>query len=152
MSGVVAFLLGLLFGAGLLVSGMTDPGRVTGFLDVAGRWDPSLAFVMGGAVAVAAPLFLIARKRARPLIGATFETPERESADLRLLGGAAVFGVGWGLAGLCPGPALVVLGLDPLAVWPFALSMAVGLGIGRAVSGEGGRRRRGQGHKRAVAA
>lgn len=132
---VAAFLLALLFGAGLIVSGMTDPARVLGFLDVAGAWDPSLAFVMGGAVIVAAPLFLLAGRRAKPVLAQAFEGAERSKIDLRLVGGAALFGIGWGLAGLCPGPALVVLGLTPQAAWPFVVSMIAGLALGRALSG-----------------
>ncbi|ANP45762.1 DUF6691 family protein [Candidatus Viadribacter manganicus] len=139
MSVILAFLLALLFGVGLIVSGMTDPARVLGFLDVAGAWDPSLAFVMGGAVMVAAPFFLLARNREKPVFAAAFEPPQSARIDLRLIGGAALFGVGWGLAGLCPGPALVVLGLAPQAVWPFVVAMMIGLGVGRWI----GRARRG---------
>lgn len=140
MNIAAAFLLALLFGVGLIVSGMTDPARVLGFLDIAGDWDPSLAFVMGGAVVVSAPLFLLAGRRAKPMVAAEFEKPERARIDLRLIAGSALFGVGWGLAGLCPGPALVTLGHAPLAVWPFVLAMGVGLAIGRWLSGADGRR------------
>lgn len=118
--------LGLIFGAGLLLSGMTDPARVIGFLDWTGAWDPSLAFVMGGAILSAAPLFALARRRSRPLFAEAFERSTEDTIDARLLIGAAVFGVGWGLAGICPGPALVLIGLDPLAIAPFIAALAVG--------------------------
>jgi uncharacterized membrane protein YedE/YeeE len=103
-----ALLSGLLFALGLALSGMTQPARVLGFLDVTGAWDPSLAFVMLGALAVYAPAQrLITHRRARPLQAATFELPATSPIDATLIAGAAVFGVGWGLAGFCPGPALV---------------------------------------------
>ena len=120
MKGLLALLFGALFGAGLLLSGMTSPLRVLGFLDVAGDWDPSLAFVMGGAILAAAPLFALARRR-------DGEPGPSGPIDTRLLGGAAVFGIGWGLGGVCPGPALVDLPLAPLAVLPFLAAMLAGL-------------------------
>ena len=120
MKAWLALAFGALFGAGLLLSGMTSPLRVLGFLDVAGDWDPSLAFVMGGAILAAAPLFALARRR-------DGEAGPSGPIDARLLGGAAVFGVGWGLAGVCPGPALVDLPLAPLAVLPFLAAMFAGL-------------------------
>ncbi|MES1199982.1 MAG: YeeE/YedE family protein [Pseudomonadota bacterium] len=131
MTSLLAFVFGLVFGVGLILSGMTDPARVIGFLDVAGRWDASLAFVMGGAVLAALPFFLSARRRARPVLGAAFEQPDRFRVDAALVLGAATFGFGWGLAGLCPGPALVNLGLRPGAVWLFVLALALGLAVGR---------------------
>jgi uncharacterized protein len=121
------FLLGLLFGAGLLISGMTDPGRVIGFLDIAGAWNPSLAFVMGGAIAVSMPAFARARARPVALLGGPIGLPDRtRGIDLALVGGAALFGIGWGLAGICPGPALVLLGQDPLEIYTFLASMVLG--------------------------
>ncbi|WP_395647792.1 DUF6691 family protein [Terricaulis sp.] len=131
MNTVLALLFGLLFGVGLLVSGMTDPARVIGFLDIAGAWNPSLAFVMGGAVLTAAPLFALAQRRGRPLFNGAFEAPGKLRIDLRLIGGAALFGVGWGLAGLCPGPALVNFGRAPADTWIFVTAMAIGLVLGR---------------------
>jgi uncharacterized membrane protein YedE/YeeE len=118
--------IGLLFGGGLLLSGMTDPARVIGFLDWSGQWDPSLAFVMGGAIASAAPLFALARRRTRPLFAEAFERDAEDTIDARLVTGAAIFGIGWGLAGICPGPALVLIGLDPIAIAPFIAALAVG--------------------------
>ena len=107
MNAAAAFAAGLVFGLGLLLSGMTDPGKVIGFLDVAGHWDPSLALVMGGAVLVGFFAFALAKRRARTFFGAALQLPGAREIDLRLIGGSVVFGVGWGLAGFCPGPALV---------------------------------------------
>ena len=135
MTRLLALIVGLVFGAGLAVSGMTSPARVIGFLDVTGRWDPSLAFVMGGALLVAAPLFALARKREAG--GATATTDEAAGdqvtgrIDARLIGGSALFGIGWGLAGICPGPAVVNLAIDPLHAALFALPMLAGLLLSR---------------------
>jgi len=107
VNAAAAFAAGLVFGLGLLLSGMTDPGKVIGFLDVAGHWDPSLALVMGGAVLVGFFAFALAKRRARTFFGAALQLPGAREIDLRLIGGSVVFGVGWGLAGFCPGPALV---------------------------------------------
>jgi len=122
---------GLLFGAGLLISGMADPSKVLGFLDVAGRWDPSLAFVMLGAVATAALGSLLARRVARPLLAERFEIPARRDLDGRLAAGAAIFGLGWGLVGLCPGPALVDAVTAPATVLPFVAAMVAGMALHR---------------------
>ena len=120
---------GLVFGLGLCLSGMIDPRKVLGFLDLAGSWDPSLAFVMGGAVVVVFFAFRIAQTREKTLAGGPLQLPKSQLIDARLLGGAALFGVGWGLVGLCPGPALVNLGfLDP-RVFVFVLAMAAGMGL-----------------------
>ena len=127
MQRVLPFLSGLLFGLGLIVSGMTSPTRVLGFLDVAGQWNPSLAFVMGGAVLSALPLFWLASKRTKPLQADTFNDPETTAIDKRLLAGAVLFGIGWGLAGICPGPVLVDIVLAPVTFLPFIASMLVGL-------------------------
>ena len=121
-----AFAVGLLFGLGLLVSGMADPAKVLAFLDVTGRWDPSLAFVMAGAVAVSATGYLVARRRGRPLLASRLEIPNRRDLDPRLIAGAAVFGLGWGLAGLCPGPALTLLTVAPAQAATF-VAMVVGM-------------------------
>ena len=122
-----AFAVGLLFGLGLLVSGMADPAKVLAFLDVTGRWDPSLAFVMAGAVAVSATGYLVARRRGRPLLASRLEIPNRRNLDPRLIAGAAVFGLGWGLAGLCPGPALTLLTVAPAQAVTFVVAMVVGM-------------------------
>ena len=122
-----ALLFGLLFGLGLILSGMTDPAKVTAFLDWTGAWDPSLAFVMGGAVMSAAPFFWRAKKRTAALNGDAFETPDSNKVDGKLLAGSALFGIGWGLVGICPGPGLVALAIAPWPVIIFVLAMIVGL-------------------------
>ena len=123
MSLLATFLAGLVFGAGLILSGMTDPGKVIGFLDVAGHWDPSLAFVMGGAILVGAFAFALAGRRGRAFLGGAMQLPQRRDIDLRLVLGSVTFGVGWGLAGFCPGPALVSFGagVDQAAVFVAAM-------------------------------
>lgn len=118
---------GLIFGLGLLVSGMDYPTKVLGFLDLSRPWDPSLALVMGGALAVAAPAFYWARRRRRTLSGAALTLPTRTTIDARLIGGSLLFGLGWGLAGVCPGPALANLGFLSLQALIFVLAMAAGL-------------------------
>ena len=129
MHRTLEFLVGLLFGWGLLLSGMTDPGKVIGFLDLAGRWDPSLAFVMGGAILVGYFAFAAAGKRARTFLGGALQLPTHRDIDARLVAGSALFGVGWGLAGFCPGPALVALGagIDQAAL--FVAAMLAGMVI-----------------------
>lgn len=123
--------LGGLFGLGLLISGMLDPAKVLGFLDVAGHWNPQLAFVMGGAIAVALPAFVVARRRDRAVLGDPIRLPERLRLDVRLVGGAALFGVGWGLVGICPGPGLVLLGFAGPAAWLFFGAMGAGQLVAR---------------------
>ena len=123
----VALLAGLIFGTGLFVSRMVDPAKVLGFLDVAGNWDPSLAFVMGGALVVAALGNRIARSQPAPLAAASFQWPTSRDVDARLIGGAAVFGAGWGLVGFCPGPALAGLGFGLWQVAMFVLAMLAGM-------------------------
>ena len=129
MNALAAFAAGLVFGIGLIVSGMTDPGKVIGFLDLAGRWDPSLAFVMGGAILVGYFSFAAAGKRGRTFLGGAMQLPTGRDIDARLVAGSAVFGVGWGLAGFCPGPALVALGagIDQAAL--FVAAMLAGMVI-----------------------
>jgi hypothetical protein len=107
MSLASAFAAGLIFGAGLILSGMTDPGKVIGFLDLAGRWDPSLGLVMAGAIMVGFFAFALARRRGQTFLGGALHLPQRRDIDIRLVGGSLLFGIGWGLAGFCPGPALV---------------------------------------------
>lgn len=118
---------GTLFGAGLAVSGMTDPARVRGFLDIFGHWDPTLAFVMGGAVLVMAVAWRIRFRMQRPVFGEKFSLPDRKDLDVRLIAGSVLFGIGWGIAGLCPGPALASLALSPSAALPFAVAMVAGM-------------------------
>ena len=126
---VLAFVAGLVFGLGLLLSGMADPAKVLGFLDLAGAWDPSLMFVMGGAVGVGAVAFAVARRRSRSLLGEAMQLPTKTSLDRRLVFGALLFGAGWGLAGFCPGPAVVALGVgEPKAV-VFVVAMLAGMGL-----------------------
>jgi uncharacterized membrane protein YedE/YeeE len=127
VSVATAFVAGLVFGVGLLLSGMTDPGKVIGFLDVAGEWDPSLAFVMAGAVVVAFFAFALARRRARTFLGAALVLPQRRDIDARLVGGSIVFGIGWGLAGFCPGPAIVAFGAGYDQAALFVVAMALGM-------------------------
>lgn len=122
-----AFASGLLFGAGLLVAGMTDPAKVIGFLDLAGRWDPSLAFVMGTALCITLPTFQLLKHRSRPLLEDRFHLPTRTDLDPQLLGGATLFGIGWGIAGLCPGPAVAALATGSPQVLAFVVSMAAGM-------------------------
>lgn len=118
---------GTLFGAGLTVSGMTDPARVRGFLDVFGTWDPTLAFVMGGAVIVMAVAWRFRSRMAVPVFAEKFSLPDRNDLDGRLIAGSVLFGIGWGIAGLCPGPAVASLALSPLSVIPFVLAMLAGM-------------------------
>ncbi|WP_312525408.1 DUF6691 family protein [Comamonas sp.] len=127
MTILMAALAGLVFGLGLLVSGMADPQKVLGFLDIAGTWDPSLALVMGGAIALGLPGFALARRRSRSLLGAPMQLPARQTIDAPLLFGSALFGIGWGLAGYCPGPALVgtAAGLGSAAI--FSAAMLAGM-------------------------
>ncbi|WP_220265645.1 DUF6691 family protein [Enterobacter sp. Colony194] len=110
MNIIVSLLAGLIFGIGLIVSGMADPAKVLGFLDITRLWNPSLAFVMGGAIGVGFFGFRSAKKRARPVCAAEMQLPNSQQIDKRLIGGSVLFGVGWGLAGICPGPGLVLLG------------------------------------------
>ncbi len=134
---IVAFLTGLMFGAGLLVSRMADPAKVLNFLDFTAHWDPSLAFVMAGGVVVASLAFAMARRNRHPWFGTRFPALPYGGITARLVIGAGLFGIGWGLVGLCPGPALVALAIHPLRVAPFVIAMIAGLWIVRL---SGGRR------------
>jgi len=127
MRMVVALAAGLLFGAGLAWSGMADPMRVQGFLDLFGNWDPTLAFVMGGAIIPMAIAWIIKGRMSVPLAAPRFELPGTAKIDRPLAIGAILFGMGWGIAGLCPGPALADLAIAPLAVLPFVLAMFAGM-------------------------
>ena len=126
MSFLTAFISGLLFAAGLALSGMTEPSRVLGFLDIAGAWDPTLGFVMAGALAVYAPLFRLIVRKKYPLAATVFELPSVKRIDPPLLAGAALFGIGWGLAGMCPGPAIVVAGAGMREALVFVGAMIAG--------------------------
>ncbi|PXW16475.1 YeeE/YedE family protein [Paraburkholderia caballeronis] len=126
---------GLLFGFGLALSGMTRPLKVLGFLDVAGHWDPSLIFVLGGAVVVATIGFRLARRRASPLFAASFELPAKRAIDKPLLGGALLFGIGWGIAGYCPGPAIAQLAAPNVETLYFLPAMVAGWWLYRLTSG-----------------
>ena len=121
------FLVGLLFGIGLLLSGMTDPGKVLGFLDLFGKWDPSLALVMGGAIGVGVFAFALAKKRAVSFLGGVMRLPTSHQIDRRLIIGALMFGAGWGLAGFCPGPALVSLAAGQPKAAVFVMFMMAGM-------------------------
>ncbi len=121
--------VGALFGAGLAISRMMYPEKVIGFLDVAGNWDPTLIMVMIGAVAAAAPGLALARKRGAPAFGGAFQIPTRRDIDAPLVAGAAVFGVGWGLAGFCPGPAIAALSTGAAPAFVFAAAMLAGMAL-----------------------
>ena len=123
------FFVGLLFGLGLILAGMTDPSKVLGFLDLAGSWDPSLALVMGGAILVGLGAFATARKRTTSFLGGAMHLPTSRDIDKRLILGSLLFGAGWGLAGFCPGPAIVSLGAGQPKAVVFVLAMLVGMGI-----------------------
>jgi uncharacterized membrane protein YedE/YeeE len=124
---VTALLTGLVFGFGLLLSGMADPAKVLGFLDIAGAWDPSLALVMAAAVAVAMGAFRLAGRRASSYLGQEMRLPAAGRTDRRLLAGSAVFGAGWGIAGFCPGPAIVALGMGLRPAMVFVAAMLAGM-------------------------
>ena len=123
-----ALLAGLVFGLGLIVSGMADPAKVLGFLDLGGAWDPSLAFVMAGAIGVGALAFATARKRSVSFLGAAMKLPTSRDIDRRLVIGSVVFGIGWGIAGFCPGPGLVALGMGEVKALVFVVAMLLGMG------------------------
>lgn len=128
---LLTLLAGVIFGIGLAISGMMDPARVRGFLDVFGNWDPTLAFVMGGASVVMMVVWRFQRVLNTPLVAANFHLPTAKDIDRRLISGAALFGIGWGLAGLCPGPALASLLVNPIPAGTFAVSMIAGMTIFR---------------------
>ncbi len=127
MQRISEFLIGLTFGGGLLLGGMTDPAKVKAFLDIAGLWDPSLAFVMGGAVIVGFFAFRIARRQARSLLGRVIILNDTMPIDGALITGSIVFGIGWGLSGFCPGPALVSIGMGEWKAALFVVAMAAGM-------------------------
>jgi uncharacterized protein len=134
MQRLCAFLSGLLFGAGLAVAGMIDPARVQGFLDLFGNWDPTLAFVMGGAMVPMAIAWQIKTRMHAPLAANDFDVPETRHLDDKLTIGAVLFGIGWGISGLCPGPALADLAIAPMPAVVFVAAMIAGMGIHRATT------------------
>ncbi|HEY5701686.1 MAG TPA: DUF6691 family protein, partial [Gammaproteobacteria bacterium] len=115
----LSLVAGVMFGIGLVISGMSNPAKVIGFLDVTGAWDPTLLLVMGGALAVTIPGFRLLKRRTRPLLADAFQWPARTGLDVRLIGGASLFGVGWGIAGFCPGPAITALSTGRVDVMLF---------------------------------
>ena len=129
MNNLFGFVSGLVFGIGLILAGMTEPLKVKGCLDLAGAWDPSLALVMAGAIALAVVAFARARRRERSWTGAPMEIPTNRSVDRRLIAGGVLFGVGWGIAGVCPGPALVALGSGMGSAGIFVAAMLIGMVI-----------------------
>lgn len=131
MKNLAGFFGGLVFGLGLIISGMGNPEKVRNFLDLFGTWDPSLAFVLGGAIAVAMPGFWLLSRRKKPLFHHTFHLPTRNEIDARLVVGSAVFGVGWGLVGFCPGPALVALPIANPSTLLFIPAMLIGMVLAR---------------------
>ena len=128
MNAAFAFFSGLIFGVGLIVAGMANPAKVLGFLDLAGLWDPSVALVMAGAITVASVAFRFAKRRTLSLLGLPLQLPAATQIDRRLIVGSVVFGVGWGLAGICPGPGLVLLGSGELFGLVFVIAMLLGMG------------------------
>jgi uncharacterized membrane protein YedE/YeeE len=133
---LTSFVIGMVFGFGLTISEMINPARVIGFLDVTGRWDPTLALVMAGALAVTLPAFSIILRRARPVLSRQFYLPTKSKIDRAVIFGAAIFGVGWGLAGFCPGPALAGLASGDPGVFLFVAAMIAGQWIGAKMYGQ----------------
>jgi uncharacterized protein len=127
MASLFAFVAGLVFGLGLIVAGMANPKKILGFLDVAGKWDPSLALVMVGAIAVGLVAFALGRRRTRSVLGLPMQLPVARSVDVRLVGGSLLFGIGWGLAGFCPGPAIIALGAGYAKAGVFVAAMLLGM-------------------------
>lgn len=130
---ITALLIGLIFGTGIALSGMINPAKVLNFFDVAGTWDPSLAFVMGGALIVTAIGYRLVLKNPAPLCDTSFHLPARKKIDLPLLAGAGLFGIGWGIAGFCPGGSIPALGLGEPAALIFVASMVCGIAITRLI-------------------
>ena len=124
-----SLLAGLVFGLGLILSGMADPAKVLGFLDLAGAWDPSLALVMAGAIAVGLVAFAFAKRRSRSLFGLDMQLPKNNHIDHRLVGGGLLFGIGWGIAGICPGPAVAILLTGHWQVILFVAAMLIGMAL-----------------------
>lgn len=128
-----AFASGLIFGLGLILAGMANPAKVLGFLDVAGTWDPSLAFVMAGAIMIGFVAFLFAKKRTQSFLGLPMQMPTNQLIDKKLVFGSALFGIGWGLAGICPGPGIVLLGVGEIKGLVFVSALLLGVLIFRLI-------------------
>ena len=126
MTKMVALLIGAVFGGGLYLAGMTNPSKIVNFLDIAGTWDPSLIFVMGGAIPVAAIGFFILKKREKPLIFDEIQVPTHGVIDQPLVIGSILFGIGWGVSGLCPGPAFASVLLEPAIIIPYLIALVLG--------------------------
>ena len=139
MGKLTAFLAGLVFGLGLLLAGMANPAKVLGFLDLAGAWDPSLALVMAAAIGVAVLPLTWAKRRSRSLLGAPMQLPVKRELDRRLIGGSLLFGIGWGIAGICPGPAVAILLTGHWQALLFVAAMLAGMLIFTALEGRRGR-------------
>jgi hypothetical protein len=129
MNALASLLSGLLFGLGLVISGMTNPAKIIGFLDLSGNWDPSLGFVMAGALLVGAIAFRFANKRQRAILGNPMNIPTKRDIDRRLVLGSLAFGIGWGLAGYCPGPAIASLASGGAKPWLFFIAMLIGMAV-----------------------
>jgi uncharacterized protein len=129
MTVFTSLLAGLVFGLGLIVSGMANPAKILGFLDLSGSWDPSLAFIMAGAIAVGLIAFAMAGKRTVSILGADMKLPTARHIDRRLVGGSLLFGIGWGVAGFCPGPGLVALGMGEAKAAVFVAAMLAGMAL-----------------------
>jgi uncharacterized membrane protein YedE/YeeE len=128
---LAAYIVGLLFGLGIAISGMINPAKVINFFDIAGTWDPSLIFVMGGALVTTFIGYRLVFGRAKPLLGEKFAQPASDQIDMRLIGGSALFGIGWGIAGFCPGGALPALGTGRWEVFAFTAALIAGIVIAR---------------------
>ncbi|MCC5883111.1 MAG: YeeE/YedE family protein [Halomonas sp.] len=137
MKTLMGYIAGLLFGLGLALAGMTDPARVLGFLDIFGAWDPTLMFVLGGAVVTTFIGYRQVFRRERPVMGETFQLPTRQDLDARLIGGAALFGVGWGLSGYCPGPAIASIAGLTAPLFAMLVAMVAGWFLARAIPARG---------------
>ncbi len=127
MNLIASLAAGLIFGFGLIISGMVNPAKVQNFLDLFGTWDPSLAFVMGGAIAIGLPGFWLLGKWSKPLFASAFQWPNKTDLDAKLIGGSALFGIGWGLGGFCPGPAVTALTIGSTGVFIFVPAMLIGM-------------------------
>ncbi len=136
MKMIYALFTGLVFGTGIGISGMMDPAKVLNFFDLAGTWDPSLAFVMGGALLVTFIGYRLAWRRSVPLFGGHFQVPRATAIDARLIGGSALFGIGWGIAGFCPGAAIPALGTGRWEVALFLVAVIAGFGLRRMLFGQ----------------
>lgn len=134
LAALVALVCGVVFGAGLAISGMTNPAKVLAFLDVTGAWDPTLLFVMGSALAVSSAGYLLSRRSVRPWLAETFALPTRQDLDAQLVGGAVLFGAGWGLVGICPGPAIANLARGSSEIVTFVAAMLAGIAAHRVVT------------------